>query len=377
MPLELSRQQSNRLYLKSHFLLENAQQADLVKVIGGICGLNAQTARAAYFSLWARIAGFQKDQLTKTLHEDKRLIKTWLMRGTAHIVPAQDFGIYHKALQGSLSEGWQRQLKKHGLGLPAQKRNRMCQKILDMLAQAPRTKKEMLPEVRHLLRDYAEKEQKIIFSRTLRGLSYLGLVCHGQSTGPWYHFKEHRFARVEDWLPGVDLEEFDEEEAQHELFLRYLHGYGPASVQDFAYWSGFKVTHSRKILEGMKTKLVEVKIKDIKSSFWMLEEDLARLDDTELKEKAPVRFLPEFDPLIMGHKDKSRIMAEEDRKRVFLRLAVVTPVILFDGRVVGTWNFRMTTKSLSTSLFRPLRLKDQDEIKAEAARLTQFFGVQT
>jgi len=260
--------------------------------------------------------------------------------------------------------------------LSARKRTQLHQKTLDILSQAPHTKRELLPEIRHLLKGYAEKEQKARLSWTLRELSYRGFVCHGEPTGPWYHFKEHRFAKVENWLQGVDLKEFNEEKAQRALLLKYLHGYGPASVQDFAYWAGFKVTDSRGVFEEVRTKLAEVKIRDAKGSLWMLKEDLAQLDDVDMKRYSPIRFLPEFDSLVMGHKDKSRILDEKYRKRVFLPLADVAPIILCNGRVAGTWNFKMTTQSLSISPFEPVRSREHKAIEAESARLEQFLRVQ-
>lgn len=374
MSLELSLEQLNRLYLRSHFLLDNAQPADLVEVIGEICGLNAQTARAPYVSLWSRVGGFQKGQLVRALYEDKILVKTWFMRGTVHIVLARDFAVYQKALSRSLVEGWERWLSRQGLMLPARTRTKLHQKIIDALSPAPRTKRALFPEIRHLLKGHAEREQKRHLSWALRELSYRGLVCHGEPTGPWYHFKEHRFATVEHWLPEINLEELDEEGARRELLLKYLHGYGPASVQDFAYWTGFKVSDSRPIFEGVRTKLAEVKIRDGKGSLWMLKADVARLDDIDFKQKPPVRFLPEFDPLIMGHRDKSRIMDDLYRKQVFLPRADVAPIILMGGRVAGTWNFKMTTHSLNTALFNPISSKERKEFEAESVRSRHFLG---
>lgn len=375
MPLELNLQQANRLSLEAHFLLHKASPSGLVSVVGDVCGLNAQTARAPYLSLRARIAGFRRSWLTKALFEEKLLVKMWLMRGTVHIIPTRDLVIYQRALRRHLVEGWQRQLYKQSLMLPAGTRTKLHRKIIDRLAQEPCTKKELLTEVEAILRDHNEQEQKRRLGWALRELSYAGRVCHGRPLGPWYHFKEHRFAAVKDWLPPKDLDKLDEEEARQKLLMRYLHGYGPASVQDFGYWAGFNITDSKKIFRGIESELAEVRIRDVNRSLWMLREDISRLEDVIEKEKPPVCFLPEFDALIMGHRDKARIMDDKHRRQVFLRLADVAPVILLDGRVAGTWDYRMTTKSLNLSAFEPLKPGDHEEIVKESTRLRQFFDL--
>ena len=230
----------------------------------------------------------------------------------------------------------------------------------------------MLPQVQDHLTGYPEK-QKILLSRSLRGLSYLGLVCHAEPTSPWYHFKENRFARVDQWLTGIHPERLDEAQAQRDLLLKYLRGYGPASVWDFAYWAGFKITDAKKIFDAIKDKLVETKIKNIKRPFWVLREDLESLRDA-IKEKVPMRFLPEFDPLIMRHKDKTRILNDEHRKKIFLPLADVTPTILIDGRITGTWSFKVSDRKLTTSLFKSMDSNSVKKLTQESGRLSQFFG---
>lgn len=374
MKLEFNLEEVKRFYLKSHFLLNKAPQNNLLKVVGEICGLNAQTARAPYLSLWSRIKGFEKDQLTKAFYKDKLLVKTWLMRGTVHIIPVQDFAFYQKALQRRLVEDWQRILKRHGLGLSAQKRTKLHQSILDILEEASLTKRELLPEVRYLMKGYSEKEQKIILSRTLRELSYQGLICHGKPTGSWYHFKENRFTGIDNWLNRKDFEKMDEMQAKRKLLMKYIHSYGPASIKEFAYWTCLKVTTAREIFEGIKDKMEEVKIRDMKGSFLILKKDLDILGEINIKQKLPVRFLPEFDSLLMGHEDKSRILNEEYRKRVFLPLADVGPTILLNGRVVGTWNYKTSSRSFTLSSFEPIEPEDQKEINQESARLKQFLS---
>jgi hypothetical protein len=374
--LEVTLEQATRFTLKSHFLTERTENG-VLRVISRIAGLNSQTARAPYISLWSRIKGFKKDQIDKSLYGGARhavplLIKTWLMRGTVHTIPSDEYPLFQKALGPELAGDWKATLQRHGLGLSIKAREKLGRKIVDLLTGASLTKNELLPQIKHLVQGFSDREQKIILSRTLRGLSYEGLICHAEPTGPWYHFKQNRFTAVENWFKDVRFDKVDEARARKALALKYLTGYGPVSVADFAYWTGLKTGEAKEAFEGIKDRLVEVRIRDVKGTYWVPVEQADTLTSTEESTGSPVRFLPEFDPLIMGHKDKSRILDEVYRKHVFLRLADVAPVFLLNGRVAGTWNYKFTDHSFNLTPFAKLGKKEEESIDEEFTGLREF-----
>lgn len=363
---------ARRFTLDSHSLIKRTNQ-DLVAVVDQICGLNSQTARASYISLWSRIKGFKRSVFDKVLYKDRKLIKTWLMRGTVHTVPAKDFAIYQKALRRNLNDNWEKSLERHGLMPLNKKREKLDQEIVKVLATGSFTKKELLAKVKHLLKSYADKEQRIILSRSLRTLAYQGLICHGEPTGTWYHFKENRFTAIENWCPGIDLDKMDEDKAQRMLLIKYLKGYGPATINDFAYWSGLSVTESKEILDRTKKELTMVEVMDQRADFWIYKGDANRLK-VKKRKKIGTRFLPEFDPLVMGHKNKARILDDKYRKKIFLPLADVAPVIIAGGQIVSTWNYRFSDRSLRISLFEKSDKKIMNEIDKEAVDLKKFLS---
>jgi len=144
-------------------------------------------------------------------------------------------------------------------------------------------------------------------------MSLKALVCHATSLGPWHHETEHTYARVDRWLP--DFRPMKEGEAKRELILRYLKAYGPASMQDFSYWSGMKMRNAKPIFDSLKPYLGEVRVSGQRQSLLALKEDLEKIAETE---SVPVvRLLPQFDALIMGHKDKTRFLDPEHRTKIF------------------------------------------------------------
>ncbi len=366
--LTLSLKELNRITLSKHCLISRSRKP--LKVISLICGLNAQVAPSPHLSLWNRVSGFRKEFLEKELYVEKRAVKSWFMRGTVHIIPSDEYPIYRGALKGSMLRDWNRTLEKIG-GSSSQAVARISEGILDVLEDVPLTKREIMDRVQDLMVSYGEREGKILLSRTIRGLSYQGLLCHAQPTGPWYHFKENRFARLNRWLPHLDG--IDESQAKRELLLRYLRGYGPATIQDFAHWAGYRVSEAKEVIELAKDELAEVKVNDAKGQFWTLEEDLREIEKGQF-DRPPPHLLPAFDPLLMGHKDKSRILNATYRKEVFLPLADVAPIILLDGMVVGTWIHKKGRDHLlmEVSPFTKLGNHELREVKTEAETLSSF-----
>jgi uncharacterized protein YcaQ len=356
--------------LDNHFLLWRPLPEEITEAVEQICGLNAQTARGPYLSLWNRIESFTKERLAEALYEEKTLIKAWLMRGTVHIVPTTDFPVYQRALRQSLAEGWEASLKKQTLMDLPRNWSSLLDAIVKSLGEGALTKTDLLARVKGLLKQRTEAEQKRLTGWALRSLTYRGVVCHDRPEGPWYHSKQNRFALVSNWLDPGRMETLDEAEAGHDLLIKYLGGYGPATIQDFAYWAGLKMGLARQIHEHARPRLCEVSVKGSDSTFWVLEEQCDSLQDRE--KRPPVCFLPEFDPLVMGHKDKARLMDEAHRKNVFLRLGKVAPTMLIDGRIAGTWDYRFGERAFEVKPFGRLSQNVRDDIDQASRRLLAF-----
>ena len=362
----------NRFYLARHHLLQKAKSDALLKVISDICGLHAQVASSPYISLWNRVENFQKHHLTEALHVKKTLVKVWCMRGTLHIIPAEDLPIYHQALSKSILEDYHNFLKRVGSFISEDRKRILQKEILDILEEQPLTKRELMSKLKIQLA--SARDAKITLSRTLREMAYMGLVVHAESLGNWYHFKEYKFAKLDRWLPTIDLNSIDELAAKRQLLLKYLSHYGPASVQDFAYWTGYKVADAQHIFEDVTDKLAEVSVEGKKGKFWLLKEDLEVFNKLDMKEKLPLHLLPNFDPLIMGHKDKSHIMKSEYRKKVFLALGDVAATLLIDGYVRGTWHYKKGKNKLVVTIspFEKLETANVEKIHSKIEGLSNF-----
>jgi hypothetical protein len=368
--LEIDPETAAHFTLGRQHLLERAPPDDAIAVIDDILGLNAQGALNFQLSLWNRVSDFSHDFLPRALFEERSLVRSWLMRDTVHIIPASRLRLFRAALKRPLVNEWNRWTVKTGTKDSPDAWEPLYPLVLERLERRPLTMSGLLEEI-----GWSGRDSKRILSRLVREMSLQGLLCHAASSGPWYHNTEHTFTRVDRWLPSPGGEPPEEGEALGELVRRYLGSYGPATVSDFAYWSGMKVRDVQPAFEAVSDSTEEVSITGRRRSYLVLKEDLTQLHGAD--DLPPhARLLPQFDALIMGHKDKSRFMRPEERASIILPRADVAATILLDGRVAGTWKMRRHKKiwGLELSPFRDLSVEEGEAIAEEVDRMRIFTG---
>jgi hypothetical protein len=368
--MEIDLENAARFTLGRQHLIERAPADEAIAVVDDIMGLNAQGALNFQISLWNRVSELSHEFLPHALFEERSLVRSWLMRDTVHIIPASSFGLYRGALKRPLLNEWNRWTVRTRTKESPEAWEHLYPKVLEKFERRPLTMNELLVEM-----GWPGQDAKRILSRLVREMSLQGLLCHATPSGPWYHNTQHSFARVDRWLTDQAGEPPDEGEALRELAKRYLRSFGPATFSDFAYWSGMRVRDARPAFEGISDLTEEVSINGQRWRYLVLEEDVANLCFS--RDLPPhVRLLPQFDALIMGHKDKSRFMRSDDRKSVFLPLADVSATILVDGRIRGTWNIKKQkkTRRVTLSPFDEVDGEDRRRIEGEVDSLAYFTG---
>jgi len=351
--------------LERHSLIDRAPAVDAIRVIEDICGLNAQGALNYNLSLWARVEGLG-NQFIRDALRDKTLLRSWFMRNTVHIMTTRQAFVACPALRESLVQEWNRWTVKTG---SKERPDSIVHydEVLAALEEGPLSMSELLE--RYIpVSDHPRR----ILSRTVREMSLKGLVCNAEPRGPWYHDTEHTYADVKRWVPGMT--EAEKNWAQVSLMTKYLRAYGPATVQDYAYWTGMKVSAAREVLRRIDSELVAVEASGQKGKLYVPGDTLQELDRVEVVPL--VRLLPKFDALIMGQRDKIRFRDEAARKRVFLPAAEVSATVLVDGRVEGVWVMKKEGDawSLSVELFRELDEEHRDLLGSEIQRMKGFTG---
>ena len=152
-----------------------------------------------------------------------------------------------------------------------------------------------------------------------------------------------------------------------DLMRRYLAAFGPASVTDAQTWSG--LTKLGPVFEELRPTLVTFQDERKRELF-----DLPDAPRPDADTPAPVRFLPEFDNLILGHQDRTRVISEEHRLRITSPNLLVPATLLVDGMVAGVWAIERKKREATLVIepFVTIPVKRKSELREEAERLLAF-----
>jgi hypothetical protein len=153
---------------------------------------------------------------------------------------------------------------------------------------------------------------------------------------------------------------------------RYLTAFGPATIIDAQSWSG--LTRLSPVFEEMRPALVTFRDEKGRELF-----DVPDASHPRSGTQAPIRFLPEFDNVLLAYKDRSRIVAENYRARVYPNNGMIQPTLLVDGFVEGKWKISATEKkaTLSIEAFRRFTKNEKSEIETEGESLIEFVAENT
>jgi Winged helix DNA-binding domain len=340
----LTTRELNRALLERQFLLARRREA-LPRALERLAGIQAQYAPSMYIGLWSRLAGFERDSLTRAL-ERRSVVQATLMRSTIHLVSAGDYWPFAAGTREARWESWKRGYRR---GPSPQAALAAARRLDRMLAEGPRTRAELL--------------DGIDAPRFAGASTRLDLVRVPPS-GTWQRRRADLFGRAEDWLgPPPPLSADDGIEL---LVRRYLRGFGPASVADVASWAGLPLT-------PVKAALERIELRHLRDERGGLLVDLPRGPLPAADTPAPARFLPTWDATLLVNCRRAQILPEEHRPKIFhVRNPQSETTFLVDGAVAGTW--KREGKRVSLQPFGRLRGADREELDAEAERLAAFMA---
>ncbi len=347
----LSRRALNRATLARQLLLAREKLTPTL-AIERLAGMQAQLARPPYIGLWSRLVGFERGQLTRPL-EQRQIVRATMMRGTLHLTSARDYLELRATLQPMLTAAMRSALRGRDQGIDV---DRLVAAARASFEQGPRTFEQLRAE---LVRRFPKLNERAM-GYTVRMQLPLVQVPTG---GDWGFPGTAEFADAEAWL-GKPVRRKD---ATPALVLRYLAAFGPATASDAQTWSG--LGGFLEVLDALRPRLVAFRDERDRELF-----DLPRAPRPGEKVAAPIRFLPEFDNLILAHADRTRIVADEHRRKISTSNLRILPVFLVDGFAAGTWAIerKKQVATLVAEPFEPLPKRVCEELSAEGGRLARF-----
>ena len=340
----------NRATLARQFLLARENVPPLA-VIERLAGLQAQWPKPPFIGLWTRLESFERADLAHLL-ATRQAVRGTMMRGTIHLVSAADYLAWRGPLQPMLTRGL-RVLGDRAEGLD-----------LEAVAAAARRFLKQGPQTFEVIRDHLTARFPDVNDRALGHTARMLLPLVQEPTSATWGFPSiSRFALAETWLDRKVVES----EAVEQLLLRYLAAFGPATAADAQTWSGLQGL--KPAFEALRPRLAVFRDERKREIF-----DLPDAPRPDADIPAPVRYLPEFDNLLLAHADRSRVVDEAHKKKVFLPGLRVAATFLVDGTVSGTWSIerRRSAATLTATPFSKLSKKSADAVLAEGERLTRF-----
>ena len=341
----LTLRELNRATLARQLLLER-RKLSVTQAVERVACLQAQWPPAPYVGLWSRLESFRRPALDRALSE-RRVVKATLMRATLHLVSRRDYPTFLVAVHGGEAPLLRPEAVAFG--------ERVAPAVRAFLADGPRSRAEVfrLLQDEHGFDPDHPAPWGVWFAIRTRAH-----VVHAPESAFWNAGTRMRFVALE----GVDLPE--PREARIELVRRYLGAFGPATRADIADWTGLRVKDFAPAIEALEP-LRRFRTEEGKELL-----DLPRAPLPPADSPAPVRFLPKWDSLLLGHKDRRRVMSDELRKAVIATNGDVVQTFLVDGVVAGSWSAAGGRVRLEP--FGPIPRTAARELREEAERLQEF-----
>jgi hypothetical protein len=327
--------------------------ADAVRWFGAV---QAQDYLGSLWALGLRLPGSDEASVERAV-ADRAIVRTWPLRGTLHFVAAEDVR-WMLGLSGARTvaraAGRYRQL---GLDEATFARSRR------VLERALRGRQRTRPELAAALerRGVATDGQRLIHLLNRSALE--GLTCYASRRG-----KQFTFALLDEWAPSDKL--LSREEALAELAGRYFRSHGPATLEDFLWWSGLTAADARAGLEAASPRL-RPEVFDGRT-YW-----LSPSTPVSDEGHTAAHLLPPFDEYTVAYKDRAAVLHPSHARQSNAAGAVLGPTVILDGRAVGTWKRTLKRGSvlIETSLWKTPGRTERDALDAAAQRYGDFLGL--
>lgn len=338
-------------------LISHHGLATPAKVISWLGAMQAQDYLAALWALGLRTPKATQDTIEAAL-TDGSIIRTHLLRGTWHYVGREDvrwmLGLIGPRVIAA-GAGRNRQL---GLDPKALRRS------IELLGRALTGSTQLTrDELRNVLTHAGISLASPRLSHILGHAELAGVITSGGRRG-----KQQTFALLDDRVPRAPP--LTRQEALATLARRYFQSRGPATLHDLVWWSGLTLGDAREAVSLLGAELTSERIGG--ETFW-----LVATEDTRTPRRGPrAHLLPAFDEYLVGYRDRSALIDPAHTRMVNDRGGMLNPVVLIDGRVIGTWKRTLGKDEvvIAVQLFRKLTPPERRAVELAATRYGAFVG---
>jgi hypothetical protein len=326
---------------------------DPAAVVAWLGAVQAQDYASALWAVGLRTVGARQEDVEQAIL-DRRIVRTWPMRGTLHFVAAPD-ARWMTELLAHRASGAQTRLRSLGIDESVLTRSRRA--LARHLQGGHRlTRAAACDVLEHATLATSDQHRHILWR-----LAIDRFICCGPHEG-----KQQTFVLFDEWVPKAPR--LPREEALAELAVRYFTGHGPATVRDFTWWSGLTLADARLAVTLAGTRIESETING--TMFWFAERPIPETAAVD-----PAYALPAFDELLIGYADRSAALTPVTARRAIAG-GTFKPVVLAGGHVLGTWKRRVHPRELACDI-EPFARLTKGAAKASTSafeRYARFVG---
>ncbi|MFJ4869719.1 winged helix DNA-binding domain-containing protein [Streptomyces sp. NPDC088757] len=333
--------------------------ASVAELVRELAGVQAQVASSAELALATRQQRPRAGAVEEAL-EAREVVKTWVMRGTLHLVAAEHMAAYLSLMAAART--WEKPAWQRTFGVTPTEMKALGEAVDDVLAGRVLTRQELTEA---LVADggFAALETQLAsgWGMVLKPLAWTGKLCHGPNQGNRVTFASPR-DRVPGWSGTIEPEE-----AARTVIPAYLGAHGPATPETFDAWLT-RNAHRKTVVRGWFASLGEelTKVEVDGTTCYVRAEDVDALAAARPSEE--VRLLAGFDQYVLGPgTSDTRVLRAERRKAVSRTSGWITPVVVHRGRVAGVWE--ITGGTVDVRLFSESSEVPKDALEAEVGHL--------
>ena len=360
--------QVNAWRLAQHSLSPRSKREDVVSIASHLFGIHAQVMSAAELALGARTDGLAPEDVPVALWQDRSLVKTWAMRGTLHLLAAEDLPL-HAAARQIDPRNW---INFEAHGISEKQRDAFLEVVPDVLGIEPITREQLAAAVTEQigLPVFGEMIASNKWGSPLKTFAFRGDLCFGPNQG-----QKVTFVNAKKWLGK--WEPVDPGAAFQEIACRYLYAYGPLTPKQFArWWNEGRVNVAKKVFKQIEDELEPVDVEGWRAV--ALRSTLEPMQESVVSDV--VRLLPKFDAYVLDiGRMGEPILPKQYWKRVFRQQGWTTAVVLVGGIIKGVWDYK--TKDFQTTVTVEMfddkpKKQVKKGIEAEIARLGKFLDTE-
>jgi hypothetical protein len=328
------------------------------EVVSWLGAIQAQDYNMAKWALGIRLQNSTETVINNEI-DSGNIIRTHLLRPTWHFVSSEDIYWIQELTAPQIKSSLKFRDKQLGLtDTIFGKCNKLFEKTLR--DGNHKTREELIQELINAKIEVDNNRASHIFLRA----EIDGIICSGKQKDG-----KPTYAILAEWVPIKKRTYIDED--LKELALRYFTSRGPATIQDFTWWSGLSSSKSKLALDLNKSNLIFETIEN--KTYWFVDSyDMPKQVNRE------IYLLPAFDEFLISYRDRTASLLSIDEKRTISDNGIFYPAILKGGQIIGTWkrNIKNNHIILKLNLIKTYNTNPGKTYSKPTSRYSKFYNME-